>query len=343
MATEINIKIPTNPMTMLAQGDNEFTIMASVIARAGGTFANGNPIIWNILNNTDGHGSSFFRYVGGDSATSQLEIRYPTVKNVLSFVITGDEAISARNITMGASVSFNSLLVRGAFILAGNLTVRGNGTNQYTITSPNNTGATFGNISAISGYSTLTLTSLWSLVEGTSIVATYQGPNQYTIQRAWSGLGSGVMAFRMIDTNGNPVTTPSSDDYVIISNVGVKSIPTNFNTYTTGTITNNNILLNNNIWNIGLFELWMKAAPISTTEIKVKWQSKSGVTQYKLLRSTAFTVDANGDYVLTTPTEIYSGTDLSFVDTDLTPNTMYYYQLLDQTDTEITQFNTKTL
>ncbi len=81
---------------------------------------------------------------------------------------------------------------------------------------------------------------------------------------------------------------------------------------------------------MGLFELWMKASPLSSTEMKVKWQSKSGVTQYKLNRSTAFTVDVNGNYVLTAPTQVYIGTDLSFIDTGLTANTMYYYQLTNE-------------
>lgn len=345
MTTDLNIKIPTNPMTMLAQGDNEFTIMASVIARAQGTFTHGQPIVWNILTNADSHGSSFYRSVKGDVSTQLLNIRYPTVKSVISSVMNSDETLVTQLIQFGCTTGVQSTNFRARRPTNMGLLLRGNGTNWDVSNS-------FGNInlqvnSVSSGRTAFDLGAFQTGFDSNSVNINYVGVNNYRIERIFSGIpGTAGLAFFMVNiaTNTRVTTAPTSSDAVTLTNTGQGLLNVGLGTYF---ISNqqfgNGILNNENFWCIGLFELWMKAAPLSATEIRVKWQSKSGVTQYKLRRSTAFTVDVNGDYVLTTPTEVYTGTALSFVDTGLNSNTMYYYQLLDQTDTEITQFNTKTL
>ena len=348
MATEINIKIPTNPMTMLAEGSNEFVSLASIIVRPTGVVSNGAPITWAILNNANNHGSTLFRSAIGQ-ATQALRFKYPEVKTIISTIVTGDESYQKQLVSFGASVGTSFADVFATRPVAQGIRLTGNGTN---FTQLGSTALTVNAISA-AGLISFNLNASSTGYDFNAVVFQYVGANNYRVRRKLTGVpGTAGLGIELIDIETNTVVTtaPTSDDVIMIGNFGNDTAQLNLNTWgnpaSLVSQQKTNVFMSatgHNLWCIGLFELWMKAAPISTTEIKVKWQSKSGVTNYKLLRSTAFTVDANGDYVLTAPTEIYSGTDLSFVDTGLTTDTMYYYQLLDQTDAEITQFNTKTL
>lgn len=347
MATEINIKIPTNPMTMLAEGSNEFAVLASIIVRPTGTVSNGTPIVWEILDNASNHGYSFFRSAIGQ-ATQALRIKYPAVKSVISMVVVGDESYQKQMVSFGASVGIGQADIFATRPVAQGIRLTGNGTN-FTQTGDNT--LTVNTIS--SGVISFNLNNNSTGYDVNAVVFQYVGSNNYRIRRKLSGItGTAGTAIELVDIASNAVVTtaPTSDDVIIITNLGSDKINVNLNAWgnpaSLAAKQRTNVFMSaagHNLWNIGMFELWMKASPISTTEIKVKWQSKGAVTTYKLMRSTAFTVDANGDYVLTTPLEVYSGTELSVIDEGLTTNTMYYYQLLDQDDTEITQFNTKTL
>ena len=342
--TNINVKIPYNPMTMLSEGNNEFTIVASVIARASGTPVHGNPITWTLLTPSSDHEYSFYRNVKGNTSTQQLEIRFPKVKNVLTSLMTSDESLVAQFVQFGSTTGIQSTNFTARRPTGMGLTLRGNGTSWTVSNAFGNGNLQINSVS--SGRTAFDLGTTQTGFDSNSVSISYVGTNNYRIERLFSGIpGSAGLAFYMIDiaTNTRVTTAPTSNDAVLISNTGQGVLPVGLGTWLIANNQLGNLILeNNNFWCIGMYELWMKAAAISTTEIKVKWQAKSGVTQYKLLRSTAFTVDSNGDYVLTTPTTVYTGTDLSYVDTGLTADTMYYYQLTDQSDVEITQFNTKT-
>lgn len=330
------------PMAMLSEGNNDFVIMASVIASAGGTLTHGQPIVWEILKPNTDHEYSFYRGIKGLPSTA-LEIRYPKVKNVISSIMTGDEELRKFGVHFGSTTGIQTTTFIASRLIPQGFQLRGNSTN-WTASGIFNAAYSLNTIS--SGLTTLNLQSTTTGFDPTIPIITYTGRNNYRIERVYSGLG-GTAGFGFylvnIDTNSRITTAPTVDDYVHISNWGIGQLQVNLLNYIISLpSTGNGFLFNNNFWTIGMFELWMKSFPISSTEMKIIWQPKSGVTTYKLRRSTAYTADVNGDYVLTTPTEIYTGTALEFIDTGLTANTMYYYQLLDQTDTEITQFNSKT-
>jgi hypothetical protein len=339
------ITVGTIPMTMLAQGNNEFACFASVIGRPTGAIIHGNPIVWEILTNTSDHGSSFIRSVLGD-VSQGLKFVFPTVKNVVSFVVNGDEAFSPYCVTWGASVGVSSALAYANRPCSVGFRLQGNGTNWTAA----GVWASAYSLNAFSaGLTTLNLpNSGFTACEAEAISIVYTGTNNYHIQRKYSAIGGSLgLGFYLCDNATNAVitTAPTSSDYVHISGFGQSKISVALNTWSSSNTQFGNGWMTSsfNFWCIAMFELWMKAVATSTTEIYVKWQAKSGVTSYTLKRATTYTVDVNGNYILTSPTTIYTGTALNFTDTALTTNTMYYYQLLNQSAVEISQFNTKTL
>ena len=337
------VSAPQMPMTMFAQGDNEFACLASIIVRPTGTVVSGGTITWQILNNANDHESSFIRSATANPATQMVNLRYPTVKSVLSFLVGPDESFTEQGVFFGATVGVQFLQLRAARIKNSGFRLTGNGT-TYTITTPN----TLSLISVVSGLTTFSLGGFVTDFDTNAVQISYVGTNNYRIQKVFSGLGAAVLGFKLVDISTNTVitTAPTSDDVVIISNAGSQIQPLALGTWgNPNAPQNTNIFMSSagyNFWCIGLFELWLKAAPISSTKMLVKWQQKAGVTSYTLRRSTAFTVDSNGDYVLTSPVTIYTGIALEFTDLLLTANTMYYYQLLDQGGVEISQFNNRT-
>lgn len=339
--------IPNMPIAMLAEGNNDFVCMASIIGRPSGTPINGQPITWEILANNSDHGSSLIRSVLGDTSTQFLKFRYPTVKKVLSFLVTGDESFATQGVLFGSSVGTNVAQTKGSRVTESGFKMQGNGT-SWSIT-PSSAGASL-TINAFSaGLTSFNIASNIVNFDSNKVQISYVGEGNYRVKRKWSGIaGTAGVAFYLVDNVTNTVltTAPTSTDYIIISSCGVNQQTLPLGTWgNPANPQNTNIFMAGgqfNFWCIGMFELWLKCMPLSTTSILAKWQAKTGVTSYILKRSTAFTVDVNGDYVLTTPVTIYTGTDLEFVDTGLTGNTMYYYQLLNQSSVEISQFNTKT-
>jgi len=183
----------------------------------------------------------------------------------------------------------------------------------------------------------LTNTSNLQGFDAQSVALTYAGSNNYRIERVYSALGAGYIGFYLIDidTNTRVSTKPTSSDFVHVSNYGLTRQILSFSNVSSNNFLNNNeVLLTNNFWVSGLLELWLKVDIVSDTSLKARWQSKSGVTTYKLYR------DTNEDF--STATLVYSGTDLEYTDTSLTADTLYYYRLDDQTDTEISRFWIKT-
>tara|TARA_R110000772_G_scaffold264801_1_gene385630 strand:+ start:446 stop:2215 length:1770 start_codon:yes stop_codon:yes gene_type:complete len=327
------------PIGMLASGDSNFLINASVIGRAGGTLSNGQPITWSILNNSDNHNSSFYRYIIGSG--NSLSLKFPPVKTVLSSIMTGDETIQGYVSSFGSSTGLNETTFFGTRPSPQGFQLRGNATNW---TSSGNFASKYSLNNFTAGLTDLNLTSDVTCFEAQSVVIVYAGSNNYRIERVYSGLsGSAGVGFYLVNnaTNTRVLTAPTTSDYVHISGWGQGLLAIGMQTWSTGQF-GNSFMYNNNFWTSGLYELWMKCIATSDTSILAKWQSKSGVTAYTLKRSTAFTIDVLGNYVLTSPTTIYTGSALEFEDTGLNANTMYYYQLLDQTTAEITQFNIKT-
>jgi len=339
---------PFVPMSMMAQGDNEFACFASVIVRPTGAVSNGAPITWEKLTNADNHGSSFIRSAIGQSG-SGLRYGYPQVKSVLSLVTGVDELFAKNGCITGPSAGVSYADMRVYRPTASGVTMRGNGTTWTFTTSPSGFSPLSLYAAPTSGKVDFNFATGYNNVSIESMGMTYVGTNNYRIERIFSALfGNAGIGFYLVDiaTNTRVTTPPTSADVVTITSPNILNLEVNMAIWGNPNASQNTNLFMSatgfNFWCIGLFELYMKVLTVSDTELLAKWQSKSGVTSYTLKRSTAYTVDVNGNYILTTPTTVYTGTALEFADTALTPDTMYYYQLLDQTATEITQFNTKT-
>lgn len=328
------LKAVDNPIAMLAEGNNEFICMASIIARPTGSAVNGVDITWEILTNTSNHGSSFIRSVQGQPSNGLL-LSYPKVKSVLAGIVSGDESYRKYLVSFGCSIGIDSTDLFASRPANGGFSLVGNGTNwtaagvfsgYYSLASYN------------SGLTAFDLPASVTAFDRDSIQITYTGENNYRVKRKYSGLpGSAGLAFYLVDNTTNAVITtpPTADDHVHVSCFGQGVLELGLKSWNTQNSGNAFMAGGNfNFWYLAMFELWMKVFVVNSTELLAKWQSKSGVTTYKLYRDTASN--------LATKTLIYSGTALEFKDTGLTANTMYYYQLCDQTDTEITQFNTRT-
>lgn len=295
-----------------------FIVVATGIPRATNSYSFGDPIEWELITDTD-HGISFFDNIRGHGSNASLSITYPHVKNVMYGGCLTDETLVSNNINFGASVGADSMSIFGYKYASGGLTLVGNGTTTLTkqgsssSVSVSNFNESTGVISVMS-----TPTVGTSNFNRWDLNVSYTGPNRYTIQS--TTLESGYLySFKIIDSNGNVLLTPptSSDEFHI------NGLPLNNETFELRRWFYNNKILENtfaNMWVFGVFEAWMVLNRIDATSFLVRWQEYPGAASYKIYR------DTNSDF--STETLIYSGSDLTFVDTGLTTGTVYYYKMV---------------
>lgn len=329
-----------NPGSYIAPNNNfnpGFLVVASAIVRPSSTYAHGTPIVWEILDNTTSHNSSFIDSAYGNGGTGQLTLRYPTVKNVLNLTVTSDESFAGQMIFQGPTIgttTANVSVYRPSPPIS--VTLTGAGTTTWTKSN------TYGSTSNwdVTTYNTVDGTTSFNVTTTTgteydAIGIIYEGQNGYGIERFYSGLGAYNVKFALVDAFGNPITAaPTSGDKVRIIGVGTSAQQVNMATYT-ASITSWLASIYNFLVT-GLFEAWMVAAPVSSTSAQVRWQSYPSATQYKIYRSTT---------LYGTKTLIYTGTDFRFEDTGLSANTKYYYHMyatISAVDTFITSFTTNT-
>lgn len=327
-----------SPLTALSQGNNEFVIIATGIARTSNTPVNGALITWDFIDNATNHGYSFYTSVSGNPSSQGLIYEHPTVKNILCNLANGDESMVQRGLNFGARGEIAEVQYEVGKPAAVHAELRGiNGTQTWS-----QIGEFQGNV-VIDSYSNglFRISRAANVFDFASsgVKVNYMGTNDYEVKRLTSGLAGSDYSFELIDrvtrvrVSGNVTTA----DRIEISNFGYVFLTEQMRTWNTSatSIFNNEWMDGfSNPWVMGIYELWLKVWTSSDTALHAKWQAKTGVTTYKLHR------DVNADF--STSTQIYSGTDLQFLDTGLTADTMYYYRLDDQTDTEISRFWTKT-
>jgi hypothetical protein len=324
-----------SPFTALPESNNEFVIIASAIARTSNTPSNGALITWDFLANDTNHGSSFFTSVEGETAGQGIIFKHPAVKNIMYNSASPDEAMVKKGAMFGARGEDAEVQYQVGRPVQIGCRLTGNGTNW------SKAGTFADNItidSFASGTIKLTRGSDTYDFDAELVTIEYHGTNNYRTRRVYSGLAGSDFSFQLVDnaTNSAITTAPTSADKVQINHFGKVFKSIQMRTWSTTTAFTNNEWLDGfaNVWATGIYELWFKVETLSDTSLRSKWQLKSGVTTYKLY------IDTNEDF--STETLIYSGTNQQFESTGLTANTVYYFRLDDQTDTEISRFVTKT-
>jgi len=294
-----------------------FIILASAIVRpANSPVYPTNPITWEILEHTTNHNSSFYDTISGDTDGSLL-IDYPTVKSVMNLTITDDESFASAGMFVGPSVGLTDA---HAFVYQNRprtVALTGDGAGGWTKTGD------FTSDFTVTGYGTGTGTSfnVANFNDYPGISIDYIGPNNWGVQRFYSGLGSYNVLFALRDrfTGQFIDVLPGTTDQIIISaGVRPKQILTNNWNVDNAFMTGPSSFVN--FWITGLFEAWMVIAPSSATSAKVQWQSYPSATGYKIYRDTHKSFCCQ--------TLVHTGTDNEFTDTGLTTGTTYYYKMV---------------
>jgi hypothetical protein len=317
--------------------DPTFVVFASAIVYPTSTFVHGNPITWGILDQSSGHNSSFYDSAYGN-ASQRLEIRYPTVKQVLNSKVLVDETLASYCLIGGPTVGFSTLSAPIFQLRTIGMRLTGAGTDTWT----KNVGFSTGGLFDVTTYNTGDGSTSFNVpaalgIDYNQMNIIYDGPNGYIIKRVYSGLGAYNAKFQLCDAFGNPVTTnPTSTDNVYIVNAGMNARSIQMTTYAGS---NNEFIAGSfvNWWVDGTFECWLVAAPTSTTSTLVRWQTNyPSATNYKIYRSTS---------LYGARTLIHTGTEGSYTDSGLTPGTLYFYHMeavIGGVDTYITYFRTNT-
>jgi len=314
-----------NPYYLPYTSNDPFVKLHAGVIKGTATASPNTPIVWAFLDTTSNgvHDRIGFDSVNGNG--NIIQVFYPPVEHVVSFVVTPDESLATTGVQVGASVGVAGLASISAFRLTMNAGKLTGNTTAWTAS---------GLSLSVNSYSTSTgLTSLTPAgnagnflgasneIEGTQI--SYVGDQHYRIRRKYSGLG-GLIGFYLVDSTnkivtgnlqstdvvavmfGRPVTTP-------IPAQTVNSVLYPSDIYTSGS----------NYWITAVFKLWFRAYPENSTTNKMIWRNyKIGSNYASNYRITRATLAAPG-----TETNIFNGYGFSCTDTGATSGVQYIYRM----------------
>jgi len=226
--------------TWLCEQPQQKTATDTVIYASGAivpsftTAPNGTTYIkWNFLTPSSSHKTIYF-----DSAIAQpngnIRVYFPQVKEVSSFLATGDDILS-KYATVGYSIAttYAELFVGTPAANAGEL--RGNNTALWTkserislwdVTRDTGTGLTRLNVITPQLLTTTT-------ADYQSLTITYTGTNNRLIKRVYSGTGTYNVGFYLTDLQGNIIKGNSDPNDRVVVSCGMTNI--NVNCYRVGT------------------------------------------------------------------------------------------------------------
>ena len=314
-----------NPYYLPYTSNDPFVKLYAGVIKGTAPASPNTPIVWAFLDTTSNgvHDRIGFDSVNGNG--NIIQVFYPPVEHVVSFVVTPDESLATTGVQVGASVGVAGMASISAFRLTMNAGKLTGNTTAWTAS---------GLSLSVNSYSTSTgLTSLTPAgnagnflgasneIEGTQI--SYVGDQHYRIRRKYSGLG-GLIGFYLVDSTnkivtgnlqstdvvtvmfGRPVTTP-------IPAQTVNSVLYPSDIYTPGS----------NYWITAVFKLWFRAYPENSTTNKMIWRNyKIGsnyATSYRITRAALSTPG--------TETTIYTGSAFACTDASATSGVQYIYRM----------------
>jgi hypothetical protein len=252
------VKTAVNSKDELAGGNRLIRLGACVLKCADNTVAS-TSFTWSILNNST-HEPLFFTGISAN-VSGQLELTYPAVAEVMGFTIVPDETFSAQGIYVGASVGLDVAIIdvyKNCGFYGGHLI--GNGTTGYTqggdlssfSISIVSAGEFLFNPPKTSGTTDASNSSeLWK-----HATVNYVGPNNYRIQRLFTGLGSYAFRYKIIDNaTGLAITTNSTSDVIEITSAVPKIVRLNMNVNDANGWPGSIIKNTGNFWVKGLYKL----------------------------------------------------------------------------------------
>jgi hypothetical protein len=167
----------------------------------------GSPITWSFVEDSE-HGPIFF--TGVQQSGPFIEILYPQVTKIHTFLVGVDETLQKYMVVAGATVGMSSSRIIASTIGSRAYFLTGNGTDWSSapLTNTVSNGST-----TIGGITTLTN----SYAYGT--VGQYMGTNPYVVRPNLTSIAVGQWKFDLINmTTGQKVTTPpTTDDKVLIT------------------------------------------------------------------------------------------------------------------------------
>lgn len=315
--------------------DKRFIVEASAGIRGGSgdtILANGTTIAWELLNDTN-HASSFFETIYPRSQAF-LGVGHPLVKRIIKAGVLIDEYLAFRGIVAGGSFRLGEVWINAGTVgTARGEKLTGDGASGWTMQYGDVITSTI--TAGITSFNTIVHTAFLTefgkgITTGNtnSVNISYVGLNNYRVQRVFdTNLGS----FKLIDNATNTeVTTYTTDDVVLINNLGLEARAWSFKTVNKDnkwiSFGSSNFILE------GTYEVYIKATPISDTEMSIIWQDYDGVIE----RAT--------DAAFTTPVSLNNATtDRVVIDSGLTPNTLYYYRITGNNAVRCVQSTNKTL
>ena len=306
-----------------ARANNKFQRVYSGVIRATTTGAN-QPITWAFLDSSSLHQAFGFDSVKGNS--NAIQIYYPKVKNVSSFLIGPDETLANAGVIVGSSVGdsvancFAYITTQSTGVLTGNGSTWSNsGIGLSGLTYSSSTGLTTFTPTTSFG----TIYSGSPELEGTVIQSV--GDTMRYIRRVYSSLGGQTLGFRMLDSIGRTDTGQLSAQHklvVIIPRTKTVGIPAQ--TSSSNGFPNDLYTASANYWIIASMDVYLIASATSSTTASIEWQTadiptNQYATSYRITRATA----ANP----LTETTIFNGFGFIYNDTGLTANTRYIYRM----------------
>ena len=186
-------------------GDTTIVFGTAIMRPSWGGNSPGDTLRWNLLGTGDNHDTLFINSVRSRS-DGTLALYYPHVSLVLTMLITPDESLASKGLSIGASVGTDSAIIQVHGPNTGSAFYKATGTG---------TGWNSGLFNYSSGLTTISaIGTITGFADGYAGDVEYMGANNYFIKYVTAGVTNGEVNIELWDriTNTKVTTPPTSDD-----------------------------------------------------------------------------------------------------------------------------------